>query len=611
LIYSTFLGGDSIDYGTGIAVDSTGNAYISGVTRSANFPSVPVAPSPAGGAFIAKLNASGSALAFSTTLGRSQSTEGASAIAVDDTGNVYVTGTAGPGFQVTAGSFQPQVGANTGFVAKFFDDLRLFVPIILSSTGQNNSFFTSEITLTNRSDRQVALEYTYTAAFGGGSGTATDTLPAGRQRVVTDAISYLRSLGMPIPEAGNRGGTLAVRFSGLRTPTEGAVTVRTGTSVTQGRVGLAYPGVLRGLTAPSYLFGLLQSTADRSNVAIQNAGTASEGEITLRLTVFSGEPTFPSGRPISVTLPEDTLVPGEFRQLAEIMKNVGPYVDNGFVRVERVRGRAPYFAYAVVNDQVSSDGSFIAPVTGDFPTTGLILPVIVQSSTFSSELVLANRSAVDKVVQLRFVADTIQAPESTATLSIPLPSQEQRVLPNIVQWMRQHGATGLGSVDQTHVGALFLSVPEGNVEGLYASARTTTRGDAGGQYGVSYASVPQGATPVTTVWIYGLQQNSENRSNLGLLNTGETDGSTNTFRVDLYDGESGLKVATAEGLQIAPRRLLQIGSIFEKYAPATRQGYLLVTRTNGNNPFIAYSVINDGASPGQRTGDGAFLYSSP
>jgi hypothetical protein len=295
------------------------------------------------------------------------------------------------------------------------------------------------------------------------------------------------------------------------------------------------------------------------------------------------------------------------------LDSISVFLSNGFLLVERIDGTAPYFAYAVVNDQVSSDGSFIAPVAADFAANarGLTLPVIVQSGTFSSELVLANRSAVTKVVQLAFVSDTIQAPESTATVSVLLPSQEQLILPNIVQWMRQRGAPGLGAIDQPHVGALFLTVPGGDVGGIYAAARTSTRGEGGGQYGVFYAAVPQGASTLTSVWIHGLQQNVENRSNLGLLNTGETDGSSITFRLELYDGESGQKAATVEGLQVAPKRLLQIGSLFEKYAPATRQGYLRVIRTSGANPFIAYSVINDGASPGQRTGDGAFLSSSP
>jgi len=177
--------------------------------------------------------------------------------------------------------------------------------------------------------------------------------------------------------------------------------------------------------------------------------------------------------------------------------------------------------------------------------------------------------------------------------------------------MRLRGAAGLESTAQPYVGALFLTSPGGDVAGIYATARTSTRGEGGGQYGVSYAAIPYGASVLPSVWIHGLQQNAENRSNLGLLNTGETDGSSNTFRIELYDGESGQKVATVEGLQVAPRRLLQIGSLFERYAPATRQGYLGVSRIIGTNPFIAYSVINDGASPGQRTGDGAFLFSSP
>ena len=616
LVYSTFLGGDSIDYGTGIAVDSLGNAYVSGVTRSANFPSVPTGSSAAlGGAFVAKLNASGSGLILATTLGTSQTTEGSSAIAIDASGSVFATGTAGPSFPTTTGAFQTQAGTSNGnFVARFFDDLVLFVPVVLSSAGQNNSFFTSELTLTNRSTREVALEYTYTAAYGGGSGRATDTLPAGRQRVVPDAIAYLRSLGVPLSETGNRGGTLGVRFSGLSSPREGAVMVRITTPVSHGRVGLAYQSTPSTLTAPCYLFGLRQNTIDRGNVAIQNAGGLSEGEITLRLTVFTGEPTFPWLRPISFTLPEQTLAPGEFRQLTGILQSVSLSLSNGFVRVERVHGTAPYFAYGVVNDQISSDGSFIAPVAEDFAANarGMTLPVVVQSGLFSTELVLANRSAIPKLVQLAFVSDTVQAPESTAIVTILVPSQEQRILPNIIQWMRQQGTSGLGPPDQTQVGALFLTVPDGDMSELYAGARTLTSSEDGGQYGVSYAAVPYGSAGLaSSKWIYGLQQNEENRSNLGLVNTGEIDSSLDRFSIELFDGDSGQRISTVEGIEVGPKRLLQIGSLFAKYAPATRQGYVRVSRTSGNNPFIAYSVINDGASPGQRTGDGAFLSSSP
>jgi hypothetical protein len=53
------------------------------------------------------------------------------------------------------------------------DGLTLFVPIVLSSTGLNNSFFTSELVLTNRGLTDANLQFTYKAAFGGGNGTAS------------------------------------------------------------------------------------------------------------------------------------------------------------------------------------------------------------------------------------------------------------------------------------------------------------------------------------------------------------------------------------------------------------------------------------------------------
>ena len=96
----------------------------------------------------------------------------------------------------------------------------LFVPIVLSVAGLNNSFFTTELTLTNRGSTTANITFEYAAAFESGSGTATTTLPAGRQQIFSNAIEYLRGLGIPIPASGNRGGTLWVRFSGVGSASE-------------------------------------------------------------------------------------------------------------------------------------------------------------------------------------------------------------------------------------------------------------------------------------------------------------------------------------------------------------------------------------------------------
>ncbi|HMD83784.1 MAG TPA: SBBP repeat-containing protein [Terriglobia bacterium] len=96
LVYSTYLGGSSFDIGHGIAVDSSGNAYVTGETGSSNFPTVnplqATNKSTVGSnAFVAKLNAAGSALVYSTYLGGSYEDNGYG-IAVDSSGNAYVTG---------------------------------------------------------------------------------------------------------------------------------------------------------------------------------------------------------------------------------------------------------------------------------------------------------------------------------------------------------------------------------------------------------------------------------------------------------------------------------------------------------------------------------------
>lgn len=94
LTYSTYLGGNSFDYLTDLAVDSSGNAYVTGYTGSDNFPLRDALQKSSGGqfdVFVTKLDRSGKALIFSTYLGGAGADQ-AFGIAVDSLRNVYITG---------------------------------------------------------------------------------------------------------------------------------------------------------------------------------------------------------------------------------------------------------------------------------------------------------------------------------------------------------------------------------------------------------------------------------------------------------------------------------------------------------------------------------------
>jgi hypothetical protein len=117
LAFSTFLGGSGGESGSAIAVDSAGNVYVTGSTGSTNFPVTPgafqttnAAANSVGNAFVTKLNATGTALVYSTYLGGSGGQMGGdsgNAIAVDAAGDAYVAGqTYSTDFPVTPGAFQ-------------------------------------------------------------------------------------------------------------------------------------------------------------------------------------------------------------------------------------------------------------------------------------------------------------------------------------------------------------------------------------------------------------------------------------------------------------------------------------------------------------------------
>jgi hypothetical protein len=500
-------------------------------------------------------------------------------------------------------TFQPDAGASTP----------LLVPVVLSMDGLQGSFFTTELSLTNRSATSATLKLTYTASSGGGSGTATTVLPARRQTVFPDAISWLRSLGVPIPESGRFLGTLRIDVSGPQ-PGAVAVTARTTTPVPEGRAGLAYPAAPEtGLfdTAVT-LPGLRSSTSDRSNVALVNGSVSKDAR--LKVVVTSGVP----GAAASGSFDADPLGPGGFRQytLEDLVARAGLTLAdlNVFVRIEPLSGSAPFYAYAVVNDQGSSDGSFIFPVSdGDlYLNEALVLPVVVETASaapFTTEVVFTNTSPEERVLDLAWVTTFGSTPGGTVHDSLTLAPFQQKIVQSFVDDLRKRGIAGVGGVGATYAGALFVKPTGiGSLDGVVVSARTAAAGSVKGRYGLFQAALPRRDAALTPTWIYGLVQDETNRSNLAFVNA-DPAGNAIRLRIELFRASDGASVATIEGAEttLAPGAWGQIDRVLERYAPGTTSAYARVTLVSGTSPFVVYAVVNDGGQPGQRSGDGAYV----
>ncbi len=132
LVYATYVGGSQDDQPTAVAVDAFGNAYVTGVTGSGDFPTTAGAfrtmPPGGGNMFVTKVAADGSGLVYSTYLGGDQfdNFEQGRGIAVDAAGSAYVTGDVGQGgdFPTTPGAFQRTFGGGyeDAFVTKLSPD---------------------------------------------------------------------------------------------------------------------------------------------------------------------------------------------------------------------------------------------------------------------------------------------------------------------------------------------------------------------------------------------------------------------------------------------------------------------------------------------------------
>jgi uncharacterized protein (TIGR03437 family) len=185
LLYSTLLGGSGQDAAAAIAVDSDGNAYVTGYTSSPDFPTKnalqpqirqgcptrPTGSDPAAGdAFVAKIDPGGSALVYSTFIGGTCADQG-QGIALDSAGNVYVAGvTSSADFPTTPGAMQEgwTSAHNSGFLIKLAASGKSLVySTFLGGTGDD---LASAVTVDSNGNAYVT---------GSTSGMTKQLLPSG------------------------------------------------------------------------------------------------------------------------------------------------------------------------------------------------------------------------------------------------------------------------------------------------------------------------------------------------------------------------------------------------------------------------------------------------
>jgi len=211
LLYSTYLGGSGDEFGFPIALDSGNNAYVAGKTSSTNYPtSVTAFDHSLGGAvdaFITKLSPTGNSMVYSSYLG-GNSSDAAYGVAIDASGNAYLTGSSGAGFPVTAGAYSTVQDANGScFVTKFnFNASGLIYSSVIGGSLRDG---TSAIALDSSNNAYITgytLSSNYPTTFGAydiSLGRAASSAVVTKLNSSGSSLIYSTYLG---GTAGNAGG---------------------------------------------------------------------------------------------------------------------------------------------------------------------------------------------------------------------------------------------------------------------------------------------------------------------------------------------------------------------------------------------------------------------
>ncbi len=475
-----------------------------------------------------------------------------------------------------------------------------FVPIVLDVVGL--AHYTSELQLTNLGASSVTVNLSYTSSIGSGAGHIEETLPAGQQAVYPDAVSYLRTRGVPIATSGNQGGTLL-----LSAPAPGVhATVRTAADTVApqplGRAGLAYTAddPASSLATKLYVYGLRTNDADRSNLAVYNMGAE---PVSLKVTLVSGD----DGSSFEVTAGTPLVLPGYgwYQYGDGLLLRVAGFT-SGYAIIEWVSGSGPFGAYGVINDQRTNDGSFVPALPGTPSGTRLTLPVLVETPDFDSELILTNRGGATATFTLRYLESLSPARGLGGWTTVEVAAGRQEIIPGAIDFLRSKGLDIGARGEASYAGSLRIQVSDVALEDVFAGGRTTSPSPAGGEYGLFYPAVDPSQEFSDTAFILGLKADMYNRSNVAVVHTGEDGSGPIRLELQVMDGSEGgrpagppLLVELDSGQWAQPARFFAGGNV--------PNGYVRIRRTDGTAPWYAYGVIHDGSQPGQRTGDGSYV----
>lgn len=478
----------------------------------------------------------------------------------------------------------------------------LVVPVVLD-VRSGSAHYRSELTLTNRGIAAVDLTLTYRGSLGAAGGMVTEKVPAGTQRTFPDVIEFLAGRGIVfpgLPEGAAHAGTLRISVPDSAADAFSAVARTTSPTFAPhpaGAAGLAYLAVSpsTSFTGRALIPGLRATASERSNLALFNPGSSTT---TVRVTAASGTG---DGREVVVT-DALRLEGGEWRQIDGIFATAG--LEQGWAVIERTDGGV-FGAYGVVNDGGTNDGSFLEALPDAATPSSSTIPVLVETPAFRTELLLLNRGPATATLTLDYRESISPALGPGGTATVTLGPGEQRIVPDALSYLRALGV-GVGAAGAASYAGRLRVIGPGGTTGLHAAARVSSLSPGGGSFGVFLPGVPAGDEATAEAVVTSLRAETDLRSNLAFVHAGTTGSGPLTLELQLFDGESGGGPAGPPlTIQLAEAAWLQLSDPLRPLGVTT--GWARVRRTAGSAPWIAYGVLNDGAGPGQRTGDGAYV----